>query len=278
MYGESRNWKWMVPAALIAPCVAWYGQAITAWRWSIWSSLIPLGLAIVLFVAALVNGWAYIAERISEMNANSRTVQNSTPEVRMFEAAKGMHPDAVKALLVHRRTVWRVKYIPLKDTVDWILDEAPNVHAGFVDFVLDRSNGTLMSKRLLSEGGKQFDPEGIISDYEQYDSLLALLQSKLMCTAAYGNQSPKFLPPWNVELLRKRFGLDGEGYQVDDGMSEAMRKVIQSQVSSSTSQVGLDTPMSTSATQPASDVIAKALEDLEQTQMMKARNAQLFGK
>jgi hypothetical protein len=263
----------MVPAALIAPCLVCFSKLWNSGTgtWKDWA-LLPLGLAVVLFIATLVNVWAYVAERWSNVYANIRTVQNSTPEVRMFEAAKGMHPDAVKALLVHRRTVWRVKYIPLKDTVDWILDEAPNVHAGFVDFVLDRSNGTLMSKRLLSEGSKQFDPEGIVTDYEQYDNLVWLLKTKLMCTDAYGNQSPKFLPPWNVELLRKRFGLDGEGYQVDEEMSEAMKQVVAEQ-----SKGGAEA--TTSVRREASsvpNVIEQALADLEQTSAMKANAARVY--
>lgn len=193
----------------------------------------------------------------------------------MFEAAKGMHPDAVKALLVHRRTVWRVKYIPLKDTVDWILDEAPNVHAGFVDFVLDHSNGALMAKRMLVEGSTKFDPEGLVTDYEQYDVLLLLLQSKLMTTAAYGNQSPKFIPPWNVELVRRRFGLDGDGYQVDDGMSAAMKAVVDSQQSA----VG-EQQMAEGGRRKAEggvpNVIEQALADLEQTSAMKANAARVY--
>lgn len=280
MYGEPRNWKWMVPAALISPCIAWWSNALNLWKWGNWA-MIPLGLAIIFGIATLVNGWAYVAEKVANMNANTRTVQNSTPEVRMFEAAKGMHPDAVKALLVHRRTIWEIKYIPLKDSTDWVYQEMPSVHAGFVDFVLDNSNGTLMSKRLLAEGSKKFDPDGVISDYEQYDALLLFMHSKLMVTQAYGNQGPKLIPPWTVDLLRHRFGLTGDVYQVDDGISEAMRKVMNSQQVAVSDQRGLDTPMSAknaSATRPASDVIAKALEDLEQTQMMKARNAQLFGK
>lgn len=274
MYGEPRNWKWMVPMALVAPCLVLFSQAWNVWQWGAWA-LIPLGLAIVLFISSVINAWAYIAEKWSNTYANIRTVQNSTPEVRMFEAAKTMHPEAVKALLVHRRTVWRVKYIPLKDTADWILDEAPNVHAGFVDFVLDRSNGTLMSKRLLNEGSKQFDPEGIISDYEQYDSLLALMQSKMMCTAAYGNQSPKFLPPWTVELLRRRFGLDGEGYQVDDGMSEAMRKVVQAQSRTSNVEGQTSEGVRREAV-GVPNVIEQALADLEQTSAMKANAAKVY--
>lgn len=274
MYGsEPRNWKWIVPAMLISPCLVWFSQAWNVWLWGAWA-LVPLGLAIVLFVAALINAWAYVAEHWANTYANIRSVQNSTAEVRMFEAAKGMHPDAVKALLVHRRTVWRVKYIPLKDTVDWILDEAPNVHAGFVDFVLDNSNGSLMPKHgRLSEGSTKFDPDGLVKDYEQYDDLLRLMQSKLMCTAAYGNQSPKFIPPWTVELVRRRFGLDGEGYQVDDEMSEAMKAVVRSQGAGGGAS---STPLSANGQVP--DVIQQALADLEQTQVMKANAARVYSK
>jgi hypothetical protein len=128
----------------------------------------------------------------------------------MFEAAKGMHPKAVEALLLHRRTIWRVKNLPRRDRVDWVLDEAESVHMGFVDFVLEHSSGAaLMSKRLLSDGSKQYDPEGIVTDYEQYDDLMMLMRQKLMVTKAYGNQAPQWLPPWNPELARHRWGLDG---------------------------------------------------------------------
>lgn len=267
---EPRNWKWMVPAGAIAPCIYWWNAWFMAGgKWAM-LAIIPMGIAGVLLVAAGVNLWAFIAVRIGDINAGMKAAESQTAEVRMFEAARGMHPEAVKALLVHRRTIWRVKYIPLKDTVDWVLDEAPSVHAGFVDFVLDHSNGTLMPKRLLVEGSTKFDPDGLVSDYEQYDGLLYLMQAKLMCTQAFGNQSPHFLPPWNVELLRRRFGLDGEGYQVDEGMSEAMKRVVSSQQAA-----GSEERRTSNVEGQVPDVIAKALEGLEQTQEMKATLARL---
>jgi hypothetical protein len=115
--------------------------------------------------------------------------------------------------------------------VDWIFDEIPIVHAGFVDFFLDHSSGvSVMSKRLLSEGSKQFDPEELFTDYQQYDALLGYMQVKLMCTQALGNQAPQWLPPWNVELVRHRFGLDGAPYAVEEeGISEAMKSVMRAQ-------------------------------------------------
>lgn len=216
MFNSPRNWKWMVPAALIAPLVVWWND------WAMggepWRSLavVPLGFAFVLALATLVNLWAYVADHWANMFAAIRAAMNNTPEVRMFEAARGMHPQAVEALLLHRRTIWRVKYVPVKELADWILDEAPTVHAGFVDFVLDHSTGAaLMSKRLLSEGSKQFDPEGLVSDRQQYDDLILLLQQKLMCTQALGNQAPQWMPPWTPELVRHRFGLDEDSITPD---------------------------------------------------------------
>jgi hypothetical protein len=256
----------MVPAALIAPCLVW---------WNDWSmsggvyadlAIIPAVLLVILFVAACVNLYLYLQDHNSDIFANVQAARNSTPEVRMFEAAKGMHPEAVKALLVHRRTIWRVKYIPLKDVVDWVLDEAPNVHAGFVDFVLDHSNGSIMPKRFLSDGSRQYDPDGLVTDYEQYDALIHLMQSKLMITQAFGNQAPQLLPPWTAELLRHRFGLDGGGYGVEEAMSEAMKAVVRAQ---SKAEAGSGVVRGDAYHLP--NVIEKALEGLEQTAEMKAR-------
>lgn len=275
MFDGPRNWKWMVPAAMIAPCLVWW-NAWFGWGggWRAWA-MVPACLALIAGLAAAVNLWLYVQSRWADLWAEVQITRNATPEVRMFEAAKGMHPEAVKALLVHRRTIWRMKYIPLRDVVDWVLDEAPNVHGGFVDFVLDHSNGTLMPKRLLVEGSTKFDPDGLVTDYQQYDDLLMLMQSKLMCTQAYGNQAPHFLPPWTVELVRHRFGLDGEGYQVDEGMSEALKAVVK------------EAPLSAAQTSPQmgernlggrapSDLIASALADLEQTSLMKANAAKAY--
>lgn len=277
-----RNWKWMVPLALVAPCIAWW-NAWFMWggSWRMWA-IVPACLCLVFGIAFIVNLYLYVAQHHADIFADVQVARNSTAEVRMFEAARGMHPEAVKALLVHRRTIWRIKYVPLKDVTDWIMDEAPTVHAGFVDFVLDHSNDvSLMPKRFLSDGSTQFDPEGIVLDYQQYDDLLFVLQQKLMVTQAFGNQSPHLLPPWTVQLLRKRFGLDGEGYQVDEGMSEAMKSVVRAQSRA--------TPLSASTqTSPQMEernlggevgvpnVIEKALEGLEQSPTMKANAARVY--
>ena len=230
-WSEPRNWKWMVPAALVGPCLWWWND------WSMsgdpWQELaiIPAVLMVILIISAVLNLIIYGYHHWAREYADVQAARNNTPEVRMFEAAKGMHPEAVKLLLVHRRSIWKIKYVPLKDTVDWIFDELPTVHAGFVDFVLDHSSArSVMSKGLLSQGSKQFDPEGIVTDYEQYDDLLHFMRAKLMCTEAFGSQASQWLPPWNPDLVRHRFGLDGAPYAVEEeGIGEAMQAVIRAQ-------------------------------------------------
>lgn len=267
MFDRPRNWKWMVPAMLVAPCLFWWSDWMAsegAWRDL---AVIPLVITIVLFVAAVMNGALYVYHYWADLYANVQQARSSTAEVRMFEAAKGMHPDAVQALLIHRRAIWRVKYVALKDVADWILDEAPSVHAGFVDFVLDHSNSrSVMTKRILSEGSKQFDPDGLITDYQQYDDFIILLQQKLMCTEAFGNQPPQWLAPWNADLVRRRFGLDGDQYVVEE-QSEAMAAIrrAQAQTVVPSSSKGSNVP----------PVIQEALDGLEQTQQMRA-NTQAF--
>lgn len=228
MFDRPRNWKWMVPATMIAPMILW---------WNAWSlggepwrklALLPMGLAWVCALATVVNLVTYLLSNWADVYAGLRSALNSTPEVRMFEAAKGMHPQAVEALLLHRRTLWRVKYVARKDLADWVLDEAPSVHVGFVEFVLDHSSmGALMPMRLLSEGSRQFDPDGLVDDRKQYVDFLLLLQQKLMCTQALGSQSARFIPPWTPELLRHRFGLveDAAGGAVEETVEEPPKAV-----------------------------------------------------
>lgn len=216
MFDRPRNWKWMLPGASIAPCVIWWNAWVMGGEPWVSLSPIPAGLGLVCIAASAVNLVVYVLEHWGSVFAMVRSALNSTPEVRMFEAARGMHPQAVESLLLHRRTLWRVKYVARKDLADWVLDESPSVHVGFVEFVLDHSTmGSLMPIRLLSEGSRQFDPDGLVEDRRQYADFLLLLQQKLMCTQALGSQSARFIPPWTPELLRHRFGL------VEDGAGDA---------------------------------------------------------
>jgi len=277
MFNEPRNWKWMVPAALIP-------MMIIVWNWMMeqgWGDwgILPLFVAGILTVAALINLWLYVQSHAASIYADFQAAKNATPEVRMFEAARGMHPQAVEALLIHRRAIWRIKYVPLRDVADWIFDEAPTVHAGFLDFALDHSNAiSIMPKHgILSQGSKQFDPEGFIDDIQQYDDLLLLLQQKLICTQALGNQSAHWLPPWNPDLVRHRFGLDGEQYVVEE-MSDAMKAIQRAQARTPLSPYSATSPQIRQASNLGNgkSVIEQAFEGLQQTQEMKLKSKQII--
>lgn len=209
---EPRNWKWMTCAALMVvmiPIWGWMvgkGGALVDW------AIVPIGLGAIFALGTLINLWRYVEAFWTADWIRIRQVMNETPEVLMFQAARTMHPQAVENLLKHRRTLWRVKYIPQKDLVDWVLDEAPSVHVGFVEFVLDHSSDTSMMPKhgFLSEGSKEFDPEGLILDRDQYDDLQRLWQSKGICTQAFGNQAARFMPTWTIELLRHVHGIGAQ--------------------------------------------------------------------
>lgn len=214
MWNEPRNWKWMVPGFAFVGCAV--GGAWLLVQQYDWLAAIVLGFGLICFLAAVFNAWAWVQSHGAEVFSIVQAAKNSTPEVRKFEAAKVMHPEAVRALLAHQRMVWRIRYVPVRDLVEWVLDDAPSVKATFVEFVLDYSSeSSVMPKSMLSDGSKQFDAEGIVTDYEQYDSLLLLFQQKMMCTQAFGNQPPKWIAPWTPELLRHRFGLDVGDYQAE---------------------------------------------------------------
>jgi len=266
MFNEHRNWKWMVPAAGIPVMIIvwnWFMEQ----GWGDWG-ILPLFIAGILVVAALMNGWLYVQSHSAAIFSEFQLARNSTPEVRMFEAARGMHPDAVQALLIHRRAIWRIKYVPFRDVADWILDEAPSVHAGFIDFVLDHSNpvSVMGQHGILSQGSKQFDPNGLIEDRDQYADFILLMQQKLMCTEALGNQPPKWIPPWNPDLVRHRFGLDGDQYVVEH-QSEAMAALRRAQTHQGNGN-GNGNGKSPAA------IHADVLGELEQTAEMKARLSQ----
>lgn len=202
---EPRNWKWMVPAVVGLVLFVWWGtlpMEVGDWAW------IPLGMALICWIGAVMNFALYYGEGWSSIVTSLWSARFQTPEVMMFEAAKGMHPEAVRLLLTQRRIVWRTRYVPQKDLVDWVLDDVPSVHVGFARFILEHSTSmALMPKRMLSENSFGFDPDGKITDRQQYDDLVKFMQAKLMVTEAFGNQAPMFVPPWKPEDLMWRFGI-----------------------------------------------------------------------
>lgn len=207
---EARNWKWLVPAMtvpllLTMQLMAYELTDARMWRWC---GLATVPMMAILSVQAVAGFRAYYRQLDADQLRTRREALANTAEARLFEMARGMHPEAVRLLLTHRKVVWRIKGTPLAELVDWVLDADPRVHVGFVEHVLRSSNTfSLMAKRTLNDKSYAFDPEKLVTDYEQYDGFERILQQRGMLTDGYGNQPGQWIEPWTPELAARQFGI-----------------------------------------------------------------------
>ncbi len=206
---EPRNWKWGVPAVFVpvfGTIATWLLENPVLWAQMF--GLIAATITLVLLLMTLINLWRYVSAHQMDLFTQRQQALSTTPVTLMAQALSGMHPEAVKVLdKFGVRTVWQVKVDLKSGDRDFIL-LGTNVHYAFIQFVLDHSNPvSLMPKRSLSDGSKKFDPDGLVTDYQQYDEFQQWLIGRLVVTRPFGDNHPcMFLPPWNVEMLGERMG------------------------------------------------------------------------
>lgn len=203
-----RTWKWAVPAIFAA------GLLLGAWELPEGSLKVATPLAVfglIFLVMALTNWWKLISAHRVEMFSERQVALSKTPLVLLAENMKQMHPEAVRVLnRFGVRTSWQVRVSKNFGERDWVLADT-NVHFGFIEFVLSRSNGALYPMRNLSQGSKKWDPDGIVEDREQYDELEKWLFARMMVTRSHGDFKPaEFIPPWTPALILETMGLTGE--------------------------------------------------------------------
>jgi hypothetical protein len=216
-----RTWKWAVPAAvfiLLIPVMGWMldtqsssGQYLV---------VLPCGFGGLCLVIAMVNLWKLITAHNEEMFAEHQSALSVTPLVLLSNNMKQMHPEAVKVLnRFGVRTSWQVRVDANRGSRDWLLTDT-NAHFGFIEFVLSRSGKALYPKNRFGEGSMKWDPDGLVTDREQYEDLEKWMFSRLMVTRSHGEYKPaEFLPPWTPALILETMGLTGvqDLYQpVDD--------------------------------------------------------------
>ena len=175
-------------------------------------AVLPFGISLLLAIDAVRLHFAYFYRIQTSDDLALLDARNHTPDVLIFEAAQTMNPRTVELLLLHRKHVMALRRGRSPDnhfTVAWVLEEAPTVHLDFISHVLQNSsNYQLMSKRILSEGSKRFDPEGLVSDRQQYDDLVNCMIGWLMVTKPFGNSSPPaWIPPYNPEICARELEL-----------------------------------------------------------------------
>lgn len=224
MINEPRIYKWLSPAAgmvCLVPLALWINMLAdrNGWAWLMWCNCAVVGLIPLLGIQAWAGFIAYYRRLEVNDYADKRSALTTTAETRLFEYARTMHPETVKLLLMHRRTKWRIKETALNDLVDWVLDADPRIRYEFVEYVLENSNQYAMMPMngYLSDGAHEFDPDKLITDYEQYRGLHKILLNRAIVTEAFGNQPGQWIEPWTPELVARQFGI---ALKVDDEKEE----------------------------------------------------------
>jgi hypothetical protein len=190
---------------------------------------------LILAAQSVAMFWAYYTNLFTDQFVARRRAIAETPETRLFEMARQMHPEAVRLLLLHRKVVWHIKETELRELVDWVLDADARVHVGFVEYVLKNSKPyALMEKRRLNDKAHTFDGEKLVTDYEQYDAFVEVLQKRGMLTQGFGNQPGQWIDPWGPELAARQFGIvdlfeeeeetaEGSEQKADGGLKSAVQ-------------------------------------------------------
>ncbi len=210
MIYELKVWNWLAPgifsgaflfAALFMASADLYGAQYCAGA---------LFFAAVLLFVQTVSGYRAFYRQIEvDQLSQKRTALADTPEVRLAEMIRQMHPETVRLFFKHRLEVWRVKEMKGSELVTWVLDADPRINWMFFEYVLKRSNFyALMPKRMLSDKAHSFDPMRVVTDYEMYDALVEMLMRRGYVTQGFGNQPPVWIEPWKPELVARKFGIE----------------------------------------------------------------------
>ncbi len=211
MYDGPRNWKWIVPAlgiGVVLMAQMMINSVVSRSPWMAYCIYGTVPVMLILGAQSVAMFWAYYSSIYTRQFVDRRNAQSTTADTRLFEMAKQMHPETVRLLLLQRKVVWQIKATPLSELVDWVLDADPRVHVGFVEHVLRGSNPyALMPKRDFSDKAYTFDPDRLVTDYEQYDFFATVLQRRGMLTQGFGNQPGQWIEPWNPELAGRQFGI-----------------------------------------------------------------------
>lgn len=212
MFSIPRTWKWVVPGFIAISLGFWGMRLMDSAKWRDVGAFM-VALALLGGAIAATNWWRLVSDHNEELHRRRREADSITPVAIISENMKRMHPEAVRVLeRFGVRTSWQVRVDANKGTRTWILENTdPNVHFGFIEFVLSRSGRSLYPKNRFSEGSKKWDPDGVVYDRDQYDAFELWLFARLMVTRSHGEFKPaEFIPPWTPQSIMEMMGLTGE--------------------------------------------------------------------
>lgn len=202
------TWKWAVPAAMAL--LLGYVSVKLIENHALEAALAFMFAGLFL-VMALMNWWRLYSSHREDLHEQHMRALSITPVVLLAQSMRQMHPDAIKVLNRYGvQTSWQVRVNASLGTRDWTLLDT-NVHFGFIEYVLSKSNGALYPKNKFSEGSKKWDPDGLVEDRQQYDELEKWLFARLMVTRSHGDFKPaEFIPPWTPASIMDVMGMSGE--------------------------------------------------------------------
>jgi len=205
-----RAWKWMVPGVGIGGVLVmqlWINEYGSPWMAYCIYGTIPVML--ILTAQSVAMFWAYYSELFTDQFVARRRAIATTAETQLFEMARLMHPETVRLLLTHRKTKWRIKEAKLNELVDWVLDADPRIRVEFVEYVLGNSTQYAMMPMngYLSDKAYTFNPDKLVTDYDQYRAFHKLLINRAMATDSLGSQPGQWIEPWTPELVARQFGI-----------------------------------------------------------------------
>jgi hypothetical protein len=210
---------WLGVLAVVLLVSAWSVQTFLAVTYP---GLDPLvyclyGVAVPVLLGMLLDGWLQVRERATDIFQARQRALAITSMGQLLEAAKGVHPEVLNQLFRDRARRWGlVSGTKSRDKSPYsVLIARPQVTDRFLAHVLKVSNETtIMSKRMLSDGDKRFDPQGIVTAYEMYDALHSLLEAEMKLTRPYGPNKPGYwLNDWTPESVAADFGLNLDDYE-----------------------------------------------------------------
>lgn len=232
MYGEPRNWKWMVPAMLtpIAGGLGAWLMNVDGGAWVVrFGGFVMICWACVLLYSAYKNCREYFAEGDAmRFEQRQRALAITADSVRL-EAAKGVHPETLELLLRDRARRWGL--ISASKSANrkpfGVLLARPNVTEAFLAHFLKMSNDkTYMPLNMLSDGDKSFDPQKRVTAREMYDDLESLLFEESKITRPFGKYKPGYwIPDWGPEAVAMDFGIDLEQWSYVDEEIETAKSL-----------------------------------------------------
>lgn len=213
MATEARNWKWMVPAGLVAV----FG--VPARALLLHPSGFFQGLGVVCCVLALVCGVAaignyvdYRREHVIDFLERRKHAESMTQLSVRLEAARGVHPEVARRLLEESHRVWALKAgnRDLRVPAHSVLYAAPEVTDFFVRFVLENSTEMyVMAKHRLVEGRKnRFDPWGAVDEYTMYDALMRVWAADGRIVKYSEFEPYAWAQPWTPRVVAEDYGLE----------------------------------------------------------------------